>query len=233
MSTPHIEAKHGEIAEKILLPGDPLRAEYIADTFLEEVTCYNKVRNMLGFTGTYKGKRVSVQGSGMGIPSISIYVHELISVYGVKSLIRVGTCGSLQEDVKVRDVVLAMTASTDSAVNHARFGNIDFSPCASPELFVKAWNRARELGIDLKAGNILSSDTFYGDDENWWKKLADYGVICAEMETTGLYTLAAKFKAEALTLLTVSDSILSGESCSPEERQTSFEAMMKLALDII
>ena len=233
MGTAHIGAEKGQIAEKILLPGDPLRAKFIAENFLEDAKCYTSVRGMLGYTGMYLGKRVSVQGTGMGIPSISIYVDELINVYGIKRMIRIGTCGSMQEDVRLRDVVIAMTASTDSAINKIRFGGMDFAPCASPELLFSAWETAAKLGISVKAGNILTSDTFYADAPSSLKIWADFGILCAEMETAGLYTLAAKYRVEALSLLTVSDSLITRESCSAEERQVSFKQMMKLALEIL
>jgi purine-nucleoside phosphorylase len=233
MGTLHMEAEPGQVAEKILLPGDPLRAKFIAEEFLEGAECYNTVRNMLGYTGTYQGKRVSVQGTGMGIPSISIYVTELITVYGVKNLIRIGTCGALQERISLRDIIIAMTASTDSAVNRIRFGGCDFSPSASPELFVKAWDLAQSRGLPVQAGNILTSDTFYGDDPNWWNVWAEYGVLCAEMESAALYTIAAKYGVQALSLLTVSDHAVTGEACTPCERQESFRQMMELALAVI
>ena len=233
MGTAHIGAEKGQIAEKILLPGDPLRAKFIAENFLEDAKCYTSVRGMLGYTGMYLGKRVSVQGTGMGIPSISIYVDELINVYGIKRMIRIGTCGSMQEDVRLRDVVIAMTASTDSAINKIRFGGMDFAPCASPELLFSAWETAAKLGISVKAGNILTSDTFYADAPSSLKIWADFGILCAEMETAGLYTLAAKYRVEALSLLTVSDSLITRESCSAEERQVSFKQMMELALEIL
>jgi len=233
MGTFHNEAAEGQIADKILLPGDPLRAKFIAGNFLENAECYNTVRNMLGYTGTYKGKRVSVQGTGMGIPSISIYVNELITVYGVKNLIRIGTCGALQEDINLRDVIIAMAASTDSSINRIRFDGMDFAPCASPELFIEAWGTAKKLGVPAKAGNIFTSDTFYGDNPHWWKKWAEFGVLCAEMETAALYTLAAKYKVNALSLLTVSDHAVTGKTCTAEERQLSFRQMMELALEII
>ncbi len=233
MSTPHLGAEKGEIAESILLPGDPLRAKFIAETFLKDVVCYTEVRGMLGFTGTYKGKRVSVQGTGMGVPSISIYVYELMSFYGVKNLIRVGTCGSMQEDVKLRDVVIAMSASTDSAVNKLRFKGMDFAPTADFDLLRRAWEKAGSLGISAKVGNVLTSDTFYNDDDKGWKKWAEYGVLTAEMETAALYTLAAKFKVNALSLLTVSDSIVTGESTTSEERQTTFNQMIEVALEVV
>ena len=221
MATPHLGAKKGDIAETVLLPGDPLRAKYIAETLLEDVVQYNNVRGMLGFTGTYKGKRVSVQGTGMGVPSIGIYTHELINEYGCKNLIRIGTAGSLQEDVKIRDVVIAMAASTDSAINKLRFNGADYAPTASAELLFKAY----------EAGNVFTSDTFYGDDPEGWKKWAKFGVLCVEMETAQLYTTAAKFGVNALTLLTISDSLVTGEVTSAEERQLTFNDMIEVALE--
>ncbi|MBH8604012.1 purine-nucleoside phosphorylase [Thermoactinomyces sp. CICC 10522] len=229
----HIGAKQGEIAENILLPGDPLRAKYIAETFLEKPSCYNQVRGMLGFTGTYKGKRVSVQGTGMGVPSISIYVNELIREYGVKKLIRVGTCGAIQKDVKVRDVILAMTSCTDSAVNRQTFPGFDFAPCADFDLLNKAYQTGVEKGLHVRVGNVLTSDTFYRDSMEPVKKLADYGVLAVEMETTALYTLAAKYGVHALSVLTVSDHIFTGEETTAEERQTTFHDMMLMALEAI
>lgn len=229
----HIGAKKGEIAESILLPGDPLRAKYIAENFLEDVTQYNQVRNMLGFTGTYKGKRVSVQGTGMGVPSISIYTHELINEYGVKNLIRVGTCGAIQKDVHVRDIILAMSSSTDSAVNKLRFKGMDYAPVADFELLKTAYDIITAKGMNVKVGSILTSDTFYHDDPNAYQLWADYKVLAVEMETTALYTLAAKFGVRALSILTVSDHIITGEATTAEERQTTFNDMIVTALDTI
>ncbi|RYL94824.1 purine-nucleoside phosphorylase [Sporolactobacillus sp. THM7-4] len=226
----HIGAKQGEIADRILLPGDPLRAKYIAETYLEDVICYNQVRGMLGFTGTYQGKRLSVQGTGMGIPSISIYVNELIREYGVKTLIRVGTCGGIQKDIHVRDVILAMSATTDSAVNHSVFPDIDFAPTANFDLLKKAYDTGIEQGVNLKVGSILSSDVFYRDSMEIIRKLAGYGVLAVEMETTALYTLAAKYGVDALTILTVSDHVFTGEETTSEERQTTFNDMIRIAL---
>lgn len=230
----HNEAKMGDIAETVLLPGDPLRAKYIADNFLEDVVCYNKVRNMLGFTGTYKGKRVSVQGTGMGVPSISIYSHELITQYGVKNLIRIGTCGSFNEDIKVRDVILAMTSSTDSSINKNKFNGMDYAPCADFKMLSDAYQIASAKGVNIKAGNILTSDVFYHDLENNpkpFKIWADYGVMAVEMETSALYTIAARQKAKALSILTVSDHILTGEETSAEERQTTLHTMIEIGLE--
>lgn len=230
MST-HIGAKPGDIAESILLPGDPLRAKFIADTYLEDVNCYNEVRGMLGFTGTYKGKRISVQGSGMGVPSIGIYVNELISDYGVKNLFRVGTCGAMQKHVHVRDVILAQAACTDSAMNHHHFQGYDFSPIASFPLLKAAYERGVDKGLNLHVGNVFTSDVFYREDKTAVQKLMDHGVLGVEMETTALYTIAARKGARALTILTVSDHLLTGEETTSEERQTTFNDMMEVALD--
>lgn len=229
----HLEAKKGEIAETVLLPGDPLRAQWIAETFLEGAFCYNQVRGMLGFTGNYQEKRVSVQGSGMGIPSTLVYCNELIKEYGVKRIVRVGSAGSYQNDIQLNDIVIAMSASTDSNTNAHRFPNATFAPTASFELFQKAVRYAEEHQIPIKAGNILSSDIFYDDDPNYFKQWADYGVLCVEMETAGIYTLAAKYSIEALTLLTISDSLVTKEELSHQEREASFKEMAELALGII
>ncbi len=233
MMSIHINAKQGEIAESILLPGDPLRAKYIAETFLEDAVCYNQVRGMLGFTGTYKGKRVSVQGTGMGVPSISIYVNELIREYGVKNLIRIGTCGAIQQDVKVRDVIIAMTACTDSNVNRLTFPGFDFSPCANFELLQKAYAAGTEKGLKVRVGNVLTADVFYRESMEPVKKLGEYGVLAVEMETTALYTLAAKYGVNALSVLTVSDHIFTGEETTAEERQTTFNDMIIMALEAV
>ena len=232
MST-HIGAKKGEIAESILLPGDPLRAKWIAETFLEDAVCYNKVRGMLGFTGTYKGKRVSVQGTGMGIPSTLIYCHELITNYGVKNLIRVGSAGSYQKNVNLRDIVIAMSASSTSGINNSRFVNSDYAPTANFELFMKAALYAKENSIPIKAGNVLSSDEFYEDDPETFKKWAEFGVLCVEMEAAGLYTIAAKHSVNALAILTISDSLVTGEHLSSGDREKSFKDMIAIALGAI
>ncbi|MEK5165198.1 purine-nucleoside phosphorylase [Paenibacillus sp. FSL R5-0527] len=227
----HIAAKPGDIAETILLPGDPLRAKFIAETYLENVICYNEVRGMLGFTGTYQGKKISVQGTGMGIPSISIYVNELIKEYGVKNLLRVGTCGGMQEHVHVRDVILAQASCTDSSMNRHVFGGFDFAPIASFPLLKTAYEFGVKKGLKLHVGSIFSSDMFYRDDTTVTKLLMKYGVLGVEMETTALYTLAAKYGVNALTILTVSDHLLTGEETTAEERQTTFKQMMEVALD--
>lgn len=228
----HIGAKKGEIADTILLPGDPLRAKFIAENYFENVVQYNKVRGMYGFTGTYKGKRISVQGTGMGVPSISIYVNELIQEYDVKTLIRVGTCGSMQDDVHIRDVILAQGATTDSQVNRMVFGGIDYAPLAHFELLKNAYEIAREKGLTTHVGNVFTSDSFYRDNGRETNELlARYNVIAVEMETSALYTLAAKFNRRALSILTVSDHVFTGEQTTAEERQTSFQQMMELALE--
>lgn len=228
----HINAKNGDIAETILLPGDPLRAKWIAETFFENAVCFNEVRGMLGYTGTYNGKRISVMGTGMGVPSISIYANELITEFGVKNLIRVGSAGSYQADVKIRDIVLAMAASSTSGVNELRFGGADFAPTANFELFQKAVEIAKAKNIALKAGNVLTSDEFYEDDIKSFKKWSKFGVLCVEMETAGLYTVAAKHRVKALSILTISDSLVTGEKTTSHERETTFEEMVKIALEL-
>lgn len=230
--TVHIGAKPGEIAETVLMPGDPQRARYIANNFLQDVICFNEVRAMYGFTGTYKGKRVSTMGSGMGMPSISIYAHELINEYGVKKIIRVGSCGALQPALALRDVILAQSACTDSQVNRLRFQGMDFAPTADFDLLHRAYETAAAHNIPVTVGTIVSSDTFYWDDDSVWKLWAAYGALAAEMETAALYTLAAKFNIQALTLLTVADHIFTGEQTTAEERERSFSEMMEIALEI-
>ncbi len=231
--TPHISAtSKDEIAETILLPGDPLRAKFIAETYLENVTTFNTVRNAFGYTGTYKGKRLSVLGTGMGMPSMGIYSYELINFYGVKNLIRIGSAGSFQENVKVRDIVIGMSTSTDS--NYASQFNLDgtIAPTCSYELLKKATDVAKDLNIDVHVGNILSSDIFYGDDFNSWKKWQKMNVLCVEMEACALYLNAQRAGVNALCILTISDSLVSGEKTSSEERQTSFTKMMDIALEL-
>jgi len=228
----HINAKQGQIASTVLMPGDPLRAKFIAETFLEDAICYNEVRGMYGYTGLYKGKRISVQASGMGVPSISIYAHELITSYNVKNIIRIGTCGSLQESIKIKDVVMAMAVSHDSNINLQRFEGRSYAPTASFDLLNKAYYAAQRLNIEVKVGNVLTTDTFYHDEPNDWKRWADFGVLAVEMETVGLYTLAAKHGINALTILTVSDSLVTGEAATADERQSNFTQMMNIALEI-
>jgi len=224
----HISAKLGEIAETVLLPGDPLRAKYIAETFLENAQIYNEVRNMFGYTGTYKGKPISVQGTGMGVPSISIYVNELINSYDVKHLIRVGTAGAIQKDVKVRDVILAMSASTDSQMNRLTFGGIDYAPTANFDLLLKAYQAGMAKGLQVRVGNVFTADHFYNDNSDL-EKWAKYQILAIEMETAALYTLAAKFSRQALSVLTISDHIITGEETTAEERQTTFNDMIEVA----
>ncbi|MDR1838955.1 MAG: purine-nucleoside phosphorylase [Treponema sp.] len=227
----HIAAKEGDIAEAVLLPGDPLRAKFVADNFLKDAVQYTNVRNILGFTGTYRGKRVSVQGTGMGIPSVSIYVNELFNEYGVKRAIRIGTAGSIQKDVKLRDLVLAMSACTDSASNNVRFGGRNYAPTASFSLLKTAWEIAVSKGWQPKTGSVVSSDMFYAENPEEWKLWAKFGCLAVEMECAELYTLAAKYGREALCILTISDSLVTGEYTSAEERQNTFTRMMETALE--
>ncbi|MFP3089593.1 purine-nucleoside phosphorylase [Treponema sp. TIM-1] len=227
----HIAAQAGEIAEVILLPGDPLRAKFIAENFLEKPHLYTEVRNILGYTGSYKGKPVSVQGTGMGIPSISIYLNELFRDYGVKRAIRIGTAGAIQDQVKVRDLVLAMAASTDSGANAIRFKGRNFAPTANFFLLKTAYDIARSKGWQPKVGNVVCSDMFYTEDPDEWKLWAKFGALALEMETAELYTLAAKYGREALAILTISDSLITHEITSAEERQTTFTRMMEVALE--
>ncbi len=231
--TPHISAKDkNEIAETILLPGDPLRAKFIAETFLEDVVMFNTVRNAFGYTGTYKGKRISVLGTGMGMPSMGIYSYELIHFYGVKNLIRIGSAGSFQENIKVRDIVFGMSTSTDS--NYASQYDLPgtIAPTCSYELLSKAIEVAKEKGLDFKAGNILSSDIFYGDNHDSWKKWQKMGVLCVEMEAAALYLNAQRAGVNALCILTISDSLVTGEATTSEERQLTFTKMMEIALSL-
>jgi purine-nucleoside phosphorylase len=230
--TPHIGAKAGEIAKTVLMPGDPLRAKFIAENFLEDVVQFNSVRNMLGYTGTYKGKRISVMGGGMGMPSIGIYSYELFNFYEVDSIIRIGTAGSMNENVKVRDVVIALGASTNSnyAAQYCLPGT--FAPIASYDLVSSAVRAAKEKNINAVVGNILSSDTFYCADKTATEKWISMGILAVEMEAAALYMNAAQAKKNALCLLTISDSLVTGESLSAEDRQSSFTDMMEIALEI-
>jgi purine-nucleoside phosphorylase len=231
MST-HIGAQPGEIAERVLMPGDPLRAKWIAETYLEDAKCCSTVRGMLGFTGRWRGVDVSVQGSGMGMPSCAIYAHELITEYGVKTLIRVGSCGALTEDLRLRDVVAASGASTDSNMNRMRFdGLIDYAPVADFPLLRTAVDVAERRGIQMHVGPIFAADAFYTDRPDLYDALADYGVLAVEMETAALYTIAARFRARALTVLTVSDHIKTGERTTAQEREQTFGQMVEIALD--
>jgi len=226
----HISAKVGDIADAILLPGDPLRAQFIAENFLENPVCFNKVRGMLGFTGTRNGQRVSVMGTGMGMPSLSIYANELIRDYGVKKLVRVGTCGGITDAVKVRDLVLGLSASTNSAVNKVRFRGMDYAPAPSFRLLHHAYEAARSRSLPVHVGKILSSDSFYSFDPDEWKLWARFGVLAVEMETAELYTLAAQHGVEALAVLTVSDHLVSGADTTSEEREKTFGSMVEVGL---
>jgi purine-nucleoside phosphorylase len=232
LPTPHIGAREGEIADRVIMAGDPLRAKFMAETFLENPVQYNAVRGMLGYTGTYKGKRVSVQGHGMGIPSIGIYTYELFNFYGVKRIIRTGSAGAYHPDLKIGDVVIGLGACTDS--NYAAHYNLPgtYAPVADFQLARAAVEKAEAMGINYRVGNILSSDVFYGEDERWreWQKM---GVLAVEMEAAALYMNAARSSNEALCICTISDSLVTGEASSAEQRQTAFTNMMEIAFDII
>lgn len=230
--TIHLNAQPGEIAETVLLPGDPMRAKWVADTFLEGSVRHNDVRGMHGYTGTYEGKRVSVQGTGMGMPSISIYVHELINDYGVKNLIRVGSCGAFQPDLRLGDIVMAQATSTDSHMNRLRFGGRDFAPTADFGLLREAYEVARQKGINVRVGNVLSGDSFYGNDPAIRQTWIDHGVLAVEMEAAALYTLAARFGVRALAIMTVSDASAIGERMTSEQRETTLRHMIEIALAI-
>lgn len=230
--TPHNNAKLGDIAKTVLMPGDPLRAKFIAETYLEDVTCFNTVRNMFGYTGTYKGKRISVMGGGMGMPSIGIYSYELYHFYEVDNIIRIGSAGGVSDDVHVRDIVIGMGASTNSNFAHQYNLPGTFAPICNYELLEKAVTTARQLNIKTVVGNILSSDVFYDDDQtasDKWKKM---GILCTEMEAAGLYMNAARAGKKALCILTISDHLYTGESLSAEDRQVSFREMMEIALEL-
>lgn len=231
--TPHIGAREGEIAEKVIMAGDPLRAKFMAENFLENPVQYNNVRGMLGYTGEYKGKRVSVQGHGMGIPSIGIYTYELFNFYGVKSIIRTGSAGAYHPDLQMGDVVVGIGACTDSNYG-AQYGLPGtFSPTADFALARAAVEKAEQMGVRYKVGNILSSDVFYGDSADGWKAWQKMGVLAVEMEAAALYMNAARSGNKALCICTISDSLVTGEACSAEQRQTSFTNMMEIAFDII
>ena len=233
MATPHINAEMGDFADTVLMPGDPLRAKYIADTYLENVRQVNDVRNMFGYTGTYNGREISVMGHGMGIPSVSIYAKELIIDYAVKSIIRVGSCGAVHDDVNVRDVVIGLGASTDSKVNRMRFNDHDFAAIADFELTSHAVAAAKAQNVPVKVGNIFSADLFYNPQTDMAELMKRYGILGVEMEAAGLYGVAAEFGARALTICTVSDHILKGDSLSSADRQTTFNDMMVIALDTV
>ena len=231
MPTPHIEAAPGDFAEAVLLPGDPLRAQHIADNFLDEARQVTGVRNMLGFTGTYKSLPVSVMGTGMGIPSASIYLTELVNEYGVQRLVRVGSCGGLGSKVKIRDVILAIGASTDSGVNRARYGGFDFAATADFGLLKATHEAAAAAGIQAQVGNVHSADLFYNPNKTAFETMAGMGVLAVEMEAAGLYGVAAETGVRALAVLTVSDHITTGESTSSAEREKTFDDMVRIALE--
>ena len=233
MTTKHMNAAPGDFAETVLMPGDPLRAQYIADTYLEDVRRVNDVRNMWGFTGTYQGEAVSVMAHGMGIPSASIYCTELITEYGVKRVIRVGSCGTSHPDVKLRDIVIGMGASTDSSVNRMRFGGYDYAALASFDLVQKAVAAAERHKVRYHVGNIFSADLFYTPDPDMFETMAKYNVYGIEMEAAGIYPIAAENDAEALAICTVSDDIPSGAALSAEERQSTFDEMILVALETV
>ncbi|HEX5562935.1 MAG TPA: purine-nucleoside phosphorylase [Nocardioidaceae bacterium] len=234
MST-HIGADPAQVAPRVLMPGDPLRAQWIAESFLKDVTCYSRVRGMLGFTGTYRGEPISVQGSGMGLPSMSIYLTELLRDYAVSSVVRVGSCGALTGELGLRDLVLASGACTDSAANRIRFEGLDYAPVADFDLLRAAYDaaRTRELRVTAKVGLLVSTDSFYSPRPDLVSRLAEYGVLAVEMEASALYTLAAQYGRRALAVCTVSDHLLTGEQTTAEERQETFTDMVEIALDAV
>ncbi|SEL11005.1 purine-nucleoside phosphorylase [Colwellia chukchiensis] len=231
MATAHIEANANDFAKTVLMPGDPLRAKYIADNFLDNVKCVTRVRNMFGYTGTYKGKEVSVMGSGMGIPSISIYATELYKDYGVENIIRIGSCGAVRDDIKVRDIIIGMSASTDSNVNRSRLNGYDFAATADFSLLHKVVTTAEKTGKKIRVGNIFTADLFYTPQPEMFALMEKYGILAVEMEAAGLYGVAAEYGKKALTVLTVSDHIKTGEQTTADERETTFKDMMELTLD--
>jgi len=231
--TPHIGASKGEFADTVLMPGDPLRAQTLADNHLDDARLVTSVRNMLGFTGTYKGRPVSIMGSGMGMASISIYAHELFEYYGVKQIIRVGTCGGLLADMQVGDLVLASAASTDSAMNRQRFSGYDFSASADFELLRRVHEKALQRDLKIRTGNVFSSDWFYHPDEKFIETMQKMGVLALDMESAALYALAHQHGRRALTMLSVSDVIPTGEQASIETRQNAFGAVIQVVLDAV
>jgi purine-nucleoside phosphorylase len=228
--TVHIGAKPGDIAETVLMPGDPYRAKWAAETFLKDAVCINQVRGMLGFTGTWNGHRVTIQGSGMGMPSLSIYANELIRDYGAQTLIRIGSCGGMQDDVAVRDVILAMTASTVSTPSRGIFRELSFAPCADYGLLAAAATAAKDLGVRTHVGGIYSSDVFYDERPDLTAEMERHGVLGVEMEAAELYILAARYKRRALAVLTVSDHLKTHEALPSEDRERSFGDMVEIAL---
>ena len=229
--TIHIGAKPGEIAETVLMPGDPLRAKWAAERFLEKPACINQVRGMLGFTGTWRGQRVTIHGSGMGMASLSIYANELIRDYGARTLIRVGSAGAMQPDVHIRDIVLAQGCTTLTTPSRGIFRELNFAPCADFGLLVAAHKAATGQGARVHVGNIYSSDVFYDERPDLNEIMMRHGVLCVEMEAAELYALAARHKARALALLTISDHLLTHEALPPEAREQSFGEMIEMALE--
>ncbi|UWQ04151.1 purine-nucleoside phosphorylase [Aliiroseovarius crassostreae] len=229
--TVHIGAEEGQIAETVLMPGDPYRAKWVADTFLEGAELVNEVRGMLGFTGMWRGNRVSVQGSGMGMPSMSIYANELIRDYGAKTLIRIGSCGGMQDHVKVRDVVIAMTATTISTPSSSIFREMNFSPCADYSLLAAAVEAAKSVDVGVHVGGIYSSDTFYAERPDLDKEMRRHGILGVEMEAAELYTLANRYGVRALGIMTVSDHLLTGEALPSDQREKTFGDMVEIALN--
>ncbi len=230
MST-HIGAEPGQVAPHVLMPGDPLRARWIAETFLQDAVCYSEVRGMLGYTGTWHGQPVSVQGSGMGLPSLSIYVNELFREYDVRTVVRVGSCGALTEALALRDLVIASGACTDSSMNRIRFEGLDYAPVADFHLLRAAYDAAQRRGVPATVGLVLSGDSFYSPRPELTTRMADYGVLAVEMEASALYTLAAQHRGRALAICTVSDHIVRGEETSAHERQETFSDMVEIALE--
>ena len=231
--TIHIAAKKGEIAETVLLPGDPLRAKFIAENYLDNPVQYNDIRNMLGYTGTYKGFPVSVQGTGMGMPSMGIYSWELITAYGCQNLVRIGTAGSFNKDINIGDIVIAVAASTDSNYQHTFQLPGNYSPCCSEKLLRKLSFASGETGIDVHCGNVVSCDVFYEMDDTWWRSWRRMGVMAVEMETAALYMNAAFHGVNALAMMSISDHFITGEKATAEERATKFADMMELSLETV
>ena len=233
MTTPHIKAELGDFAETVLMPGDPLRAKFIAENFLDDAKCITQVRNMFGYTGSYKGKAISVMGSGMGVPSISIYATELYKDFGVENIIRIGSCGAVRDDIKIRDIIIGMAASTDSRVNRMRFNECEFAACADFGLLQKVANTAQKLNQKIHVGNIFTADLFYTPQPEMFAIMEKHGILAVEMEAAGLYGVAAEYGKKALTVLTVSDHIKTGEQTTADERETTFKDMMELTLESI
>ncbi|WP_076417904.1 purine-nucleoside phosphorylase [Colwellia sp. UCD-KL20] len=233
MATPHIEAAPNDFAKTVLMPGDPLRAKFIAENFLDDAKCVTRVRNILGYTGTYKGQPISVMGSGMGIPSISIYATELYKDYGVENIIRIGSCGAVRDEINVGDVIIGMSASTDSNVNRMRLNQCDFAATADFGLLQKVANTAEKINKKINVGNVFTADLFYTPQPEMFALMEKYGILAVEMEAAGLYGVAAEYGKKALAVFTVSDHIKTGESMSADERETSFKDMMELTLESI